>query len=196
MTGYAFSVDELKMLLINAEKFGILVVLDETYADFAPIDATPLLDEFNNLVIIRSFSKNIGLAGLRIGYIVTTEYLSEIIEKFKPMMEINSLSVLAVKYVCSDCDLIKNEVAKVINTRHTFATALNNLGFDVIEKDGNFVLVNFGVWKEKVMEKLVDNNIEFKKLPMPLNNYIRFTIATDEIMQNVVKLISLLYSPK
>lgn len=190
VTGFYFSLKELKLLL--SELSETIVILDETYADFANLDATPLLEEFDNLIIIRSFSKNIGFAGLRIGYIIAQEYVAGIIEKFRPMMEISSLAARAIKVLCSEPNIIKKLANEVMCIRSKFAKSLRNLGFDVIEKGGNFVLVNFGSKKDAVKAVLIRNNIEFKSLPSPMDNYIRFTIANTEIMNNVLKIISMI----
>ncbi len=190
VTGHVFCAKEIQKILREANKIGVLVVLDETYADFAHVDNSSLLNEFDNLVIIRSFSKNIGFAGIRIGYILSTEYLLNIIEKFKPMMEINSLAVHALKVLCTKNEMLQHEVNKVIRARHSFALNLKSLGFNVIEKGGNFILVDFKASKEIIAQNLQKNNIEFKQMPVPLNNYIRFTIATSDIMDNVYNIIS------
>lgn len=189
VTGYAFSVDKLREFIRIAENMNVLVVIDETYADFGNIDASPLIDEFSNIVIVRSFSKNIGMAGIRIGYILTTERLAEMIEKFKSMMEVNALAVRAVEVICSDDKYLKNSVEKIINSRKKFANKLSKLGIEVVERSGNFVLVDFGLCKEAVIKKLTDSNIEFKILPPPLSRYIRLTVGLSNIMDQVVSVI-------
>lgn len=191
VTGFLFSILNLRKLIKKAEKQNTLVVIDETYVDFSGINTEQLIDEFSNVVIIRSFSKNIGFAGLRIGYILTSEYLAEMIEKFKPMMEINSFAVQAIKIVCSNKKYLKSAVKNIITSRKNFSLGLKKLNYQTIERDGNFVLVYFGKDREKICKLLEDNNVEYKVLPEPLSKYIRLTVGTDKVMKGVLKIISM-----
>ncbi len=187
VTGFYFSIDELRILL--SELPNIPVIIDEAYADFAHIDTAPLLDEFDNLIIIRSFSKNVGFTGLQVGYILANESVIGIIEKFKPGTEINSLAARAIKLLCSKPDLIQKLADETIQVRHQFATDLQKQGFKVIEKGGNFILVDFGDKKSEMENNLIKNNIEFKSLSAHFNNYIRLTIADTETMDYVLSII-------
>ncbi|EKE11884.1 MAG: hypothetical protein ACD_15C00005G0013 [uncultured bacterium] len=188
-TGHIFTIDRLRELIKKAERSDILVIIDEVYADFGKIDASPLVDEFSNVVIIRSFSKSVGMAGLRVGYILTTERLVKMIEKFKPFREITSLATRAVEVVCSDRKYMENSVKKIINSRKKFTNNLKGLGFDVIEGGGNFVLVDFGVHRKSVIKNLLNNNVEFKETPDPLTRYIRLTVGLSSTMNQVVGII-------
>lgn len=188
-TGYTFDIDSLRKLAKKAEESDILLIIDEVYADFGKIDASSLVDEFSNVVIIRSFSKSVGMAGLRIGYIITSERLVKIIEKFKPFREITSLAARAVEVVCFDGKYLKNSVKKIINSRKKFARNLKELDFDVIEGGGNFVLVDFGKCKELVTKSFMENNIEFKETPSPLERYMRLTVGLPVVMDQVIDII-------
>ena len=188
VSGFYFTLDEIRLLL--SELPGMPVILDEAYADFADLDASGLLEEFDNLIIIRSFSKNIGFTGLQIGYVLAQEQLIEFIEKFKPTIELNSLAARAIKVMCSKPGLLKRLVKDTICTRNFFASELKKLGFKVIEKGGNFILVNFGSKSEDIKKKLEDNDIEFKTVSAPFDGYIRLAIANKKVMNFVLKVIS------
>jgi len=188
-TGYIFTIDRLREFIKKTERLNILVVIDEVYADFGCIDASSLVDEFSNVIIIRSFSKNVGMAGLRIGYILTAERLARMIGKFKPFREITSLAARAVEVVCSDGKFLRTSVKKIINARKKFANNLRKLELDVIEGGGNFILVDFGKYREAVVKIFVNNNIEFKETPNPLARYIRLTVGLGGVMDQVVDMI-------
>ncbi|HRZ95513.1 MAG TPA: histidinol-phosphate transaminase [Candidatus Moranbacteria bacterium] len=188
-TGYIFSVDRLREFVRKAEERDILVVIDEVYADFGRIDASPLVDEFSNVIIIRSFSKNVGLAGLRIGYILTNEGLAKMIGRFKPFREVTALAARAVEVVCTDGKYLKNSVNKILIARKKFAKELKKMGFDVIEGGGNFVLINFGSKRDTMLKAFENNNIEFKETPNPLTRYIRLTVGVNGIMKQVASII-------
>ena len=189
VTGFVFPLNSIRRLVSKAEQQNILIIVDETYVDFGSISTAPLIEEFSNLIIIRSFSKNIGMAGLRIGYILGSEPLVSMIEKFKPMVEINSLAVQAIKVICSDEKYLTNATNQIVNTRKNFAETMREMGFDCSERSGNFVLVDFGKNKESICQCLDKKKIEYKKLPAPLQHYIRITIGTDEIMSRVISIL-------
>ena len=190
VSGFIFSISDISKLAQKAEEKNILVIIDETYADFGDIDISGLIENFSNLIIIRSFSKNIGMAGLRIGYILTSEYLAEMIEKFKPMVEINSLAVKAIVAICSNKKYLNNAVEIIVNSRYNFANNLRKLGFEVIVGGGNFVLVDFENNRDIICNNLEKNNIEYRVLPSPLKKYIRITVGANNIMDYVIKIIS------
>ena len=187
VSGFYFTLDEIKSLLLALPDMP--VILDEAYADFAGLDASCLLEDFDNLIIIRSFSKNIGFAGLQIGYVLAQEQVIEFIEKFKPTIELNSLAARAIKVMCSKPGLLKQLVRDIIHTRHFFASELKKQGYKVIENGGNFVLVNFESRSEDIKKKLENNNIEFKTMSAPFDGYIRLAIANKKIMDFVLKAI-------
>ena len=190
VTGFVFSIDDIRELVQKADKQDTLVVIDETYADFADVDTSPLLEEFSNLVIIRSFSKNIGMAGIRIGYVLASKYLAGMIEKFRPMMDVSSLAVKALIVICEDKKYLKNAVEDIKLSRSQFANSLKKMGYKIIERGGNFVLIDFGKMRDKISDSLDKNNIEYREFSSPLEKYIRITVATKGIMAKVMGIIA------
>ena len=191
VTGFCFNKDAIRRILSEAEKRNIIVLIDETYASFDKIDMSEFINEFNNLIIVRSFSKCIGMAGIRIGYILTSEYLANIIEKFKPMMEINSLAVEAVKAICNNPKYIEEATSKIVKARNEAAKRIKEMGYKVIERKGNFLLVDFGNDRTKIEENLKENKVEYKIFKEPLSKYIRFTIGIPEVMEKLFEIIKI-----
>ncbi len=187
VTGFYFNINEIKQLLSAVPDTP--VILDEAYADFAGIDGAELLDEFDNLIIIRTFSKNVGFTGLQVGYTLAQEHVIKFIEKFKPTIEINSLAARAIRVMCSKTGLLKTLVAETVAIRHYFSTELQKLGFDVVEKGGNFILVDFGINSEKIKAALDSSNIEFKPASQPFESYVRFAIADKTTMDFVLQVV-------
>ncbi len=189
VTGFAYDKDIIEELLEKTNKSKTVIVLDETYANFGKIDMSKFIQRYDNLVLVRSFSKNLGMAGMRIGYILSSENLSLMMEKFKPMMEINSFAVEAIKIICSNRKYLNEAVKKIIQSRHNISRKFRELGYEVLERKGNFILVNFKN-DRKIIEKILDkNNIEYRKLSEPLENYIRFTVGTKDMMNKFFKVI-------
>jgi len=191
VTGQAFSTDSIDILLKKASKNSTIVLIDEAYASFGnSIDMSNLIALHDNLVIVRSFSKCIGMAGLRIGYILSSQRLIHMMEKFRPMMEINSLAVEAVKEICSDRSYMDMAVAEIKASRAYFKGELKKLGYDTIVRSGNFVLVDFGPDTPMIEDIMTRNSIEYKTLAPPLSSYIRITVACREIMTSVVQVLT------
>ena len=189
VTGFAFDKEEIKEILEFTSKNNIVVLIDEAYADFDKIDMSEFVDKFDNLIIVRSFSKSYGLAGLRIGYIYSSEYLIRMIEKFKPMMEVNFLAVEAIKVVCSDKKYLNDSVKEIVEARKYFKDELIKMNYDVIERHGNFLLIDFKENREKVENIMKNNRIRYRTFNDMLKKYIRISIGTMEVMKEVVEII-------
>lgn len=189
VTGYTIPKKTIEKLLLKAKSSDILVVLDETYADFDGIDNSDLLKHYNNLIIVRSYSKSMGLAGIRLGYILTTKRLASMIEKFKPMMEINSLSVQALKEICKDKNIMKKAVSEIKEARTLFSASLEKMGYETLTRQGNFVLVNFKDDRQKIEELFKKAHLEYRPFSFPLNQYIRLTVGTEKTMRKVIAII-------
>ena len=83
--------NQIKYLCEIANKMKIFLVIDEAYYHFNNISAQRYIKKFNNLVVLRTFSKAFGMAGLRIGYVVSNRIIIKEMHKLKPMYEINNL---------------------------------------------------------------------------------------------------------
>lgn len=188
ISGFFFTIDEIKMLLSALPDMPI--ILDEAYADFAGIDAAPLIDEYDNLIIIRSFSKNVGFTGFQIGYILAQEQVINFIEKFKPTIELNSLAARAIKVMCTKPGLLKKLVDETIQIRKYFSEELCKMNFGVIEKGGNFILVDFAEESEKIKAALISADVEFKTATAPFDGHVRFAIGDKKTMDYVLKVIA------
>lgn len=188
ISGFFFTIDEIKMLLSALPDMPI--ILDEAYADFAGIDAAPLIDEYDNLIIIRSFSKNVGFTGFQIGYILAQEQVINFIEKFKPTIELNSLAARAIKVMCTKPGLLKKLVDETIQIRKYFSEELRKMNYGVIEKGGNFILVDFGEESEKIKAALISADVEFKTATTPFDGHVRFAIGDKKTMDYVLKVIA------
>lgn len=189
VTGYTIPEKTIKKLLSEAKARNIVVVLDETYADFDGIDNSHLLKKYHNLIIVRSFSKSMGLAGLRLGYILTTKRLANMLEKFKPMMEINSLAVQALKIICKNKNILKEAVSEIKESRELFAQSLEKLGYQALTRQGNFVLVDFKEDRPRIEELFKQNHVEYRTFSYPLAQYIRLSVGTKELMKKVIQMI-------
>jgi histidinol-phosphate aminotransferase len=120
---------------------GILVVIDEAYYEFSGATFAPLALQFPNLIVLRSFSKWAGLAGLRIGYGIFPEEIAELIYKMKPPYNVNVAAQVAVKESLADIDYLRERIKAIISERGRLFSELGKLGFiEPYPSQANFIL--------------------------------------------------------
>ncbi len=178
--------------LLNQNK-NRLVIVDEAYVDFGAQSAVSLLNQFDNLLIIGTFSKSRSLAGARIGYAIAN---SEIINdlntikfSFNPY-NINRLSLLAGANSLKDNLYFKMCCKEIINTRQYTLNNLNDLGFTCTDSKANFLFVKppEKLSAEQYYLKLRQNNILVRYFNAKrTSNYVRITIGTLDQMQTLIK---------
>ncbi|HEV3328648.1 MAG TPA: histidinol-phosphate transaminase [Acidimicrobiales bacterium] len=119
-----------------------IVLLDEAYADFADDDATGLLDEFTNLVVVRTMSKAFGLAGLRVGYALGDPNVVGAISVSRGPYKVGSVAeAVALGVLRDDVAWVRERVGEVRALRQWLTSRLVDAGFEVLDSQANFVAV-------------------------------------------------------
>jgi histidinol-phosphate aminotransferase len=138
-TGTRISDAALRALLDGTSS---VVLLDEAYADYADDDATELLDEFDNLVVVRTLSKAFGLAGLRVGYGLGDPGVVAAIGVSRGPYKVGTLAeAVALGVLREDVAWVRERVAEVKTLRTWFTSRLTEAGFEVLDSQANFVAV-------------------------------------------------------
>jgi len=160
------------------------IVIDESYFEFSKKTVADLIDKNPNLIIIRTFSKAFGLAGARIGYILTSKELCSLLNKVRPPNSVSVISLELAKLALKNFHIIEKNIKKIIEERERVIKELNRTGkVYAYPSEANFVLVKFlnsnalKVHKELLTRGIVTRNVS--NMPM-LNNCLRFTIRTHE----------------
>lgn len=117
-----------------------MVVVDEAYVDFAEYSALPLVQDFENLIVLRTLSKGYSLAGVRIGFGVANPQLLSGLFKVKDSYNIDAIAIKLGAAAIRDQAYKDACVAKVKASRTKLTTDLRTLGFAVLDSQGNFVL--------------------------------------------------------
>lgn len=167
-----------------ASKNNIIVVVDEAYIDFA--DKKGLIEEikkYNNIVLLRTFSKAWGMAGVRCGYCVADEYIINTLMKVKAPYSINKLTARMILQALNNVNIYNSFIGKIISEREKLITELKTINkiFNVVSTDSNFIL--FKVDEAKlVFKKLVAKNIVIRDRTNQknLDGYLRVSIGTEE----------------
>ncbi len=188
-TGRGLSLDTLEDLLQhNAD---CVVIIDEAYVDFGAQSAVPLLDKYENLLVVQTMSKSRSLAGLRIGYALGSETLIATLEAVKNSYNsytMDALALAAGEASVRDEDYFRQSCAKVIATRERAADELRALGFTVLPSLTNFLFVTHPKKEAPVIfEHLRQKNIFIRYFKLPrIEKYLRITVGTDEQMDRLV----------
>ncbi len=137
-TGEGVSPEWVEALL---EKLEAPLLLDNAYGEFCGYDYRPLLARFSHLLLFRTFSKAWSLAAVRLGYVLTSPALVELLKKVKLPYNVGAVSVAAGEECLAHSDLLEERVRRVIALRPFWADALTARGFEVWPSEANFVLV-------------------------------------------------------
>lgn len=190
-TGTYIDNKTIEKILKKASASGIPVLIDEAYYGFCPYTALDLLTAYPNLIITRTFSKTAGLAGLRIGYIVAQPALAKLLYKFRPMYEINSLAVLFATELLNRWEVVEDYIKDTLEGKKYLISELNKLSFKTIDTFANFMHVDFGIHKLKILQGfqrdkiLVRGGLSVKGF----ESYMRISVGNTEEMRKVVKSI-------
>lgn len=180
-TGCVISDEGLREILRNAPG---LVIIDEAYHEFARHSVVPLLNQFENLVVLRTFSKAMALAGLRLGYLLASPTLVTEIRKAVLPYNLNAFSQtaaeVAVELYEHELDSIVN---KIISERHRLFNSLSAIrGLEPVASQANFMIVRSSIPPPEVFNELAERDILIRDVsgyPM-LNEYFRVSVGTPD----------------
>ena len=190
-SGIGLSRAEIREMLLKADKDEIFVV-DEADCDFGGESCIPLLEEFKNLLIVRTFSKSLCGAGMRLGYIVANPELINYVTTVKNSLNhfpIDAVAQIAGVAACKNPAYYCECAKKVAEERETFQNFLSEKGWEYIPSKTNFVLVrNPKVSGEQVYQKIKKEGILVRHFSTKgIEDYVRITIGTKEQMDALKK---------
>lgn len=189
-TGRGVSLDFLEDLLQhNAD---CVVIIDEAYVDFGAQSAVPLIEKYENLLVVQTMSKSRSLAGLRIGYALGSETLIATLEAVKNSYNsytMDAVALAAGEAAVKDEAYFQDTCRKVIATRERAAEELRKLGFTVSPSLTNFLFVTHPKKEAPVIfEYLRQKNIFIRYFKLPrIDNYLRITVGTDAQMDRMIE---------
>lgn len=191
-TGNIVSESEVKDLL----KTGLLVVIDEAYYEFSNSTVSNLIQEHENLVILRTMSKWAGLAGLRIGYGIMSKRLVNHLIDIKPPYNVNVAAEAALIASLHDSETLIERVSKIIEERNRMFCLLDNIpAIKAWPSFGNFILCGFNSgMAQKVYDGLCDKAIFVRRFGTDrLKDTFRITVGnsreTDAVIEGITSLI-------
>ena len=185
-TGVYLELDNVRKIL-DANR-DVIVIVDEAYVDFAGRSALELLDEYENLIVVRTFSKSRSMAGLRIGYAIGGEELIKALNDVKYSYNSYTMNMAAIELgtaVLADKDYFNETVAKIVNTRENAKVRLRELGFTFPDSKTNFIFARPSkITAKELFEELKKRNIYVRYFTGDrVKDHLRITIGTDEEME-------------
>lgn len=180
-TGCVIGNTELRSLLRASPG---LVVIDEAYHEFAQQSVVPLLDEHKNLIVLRTFSKAMAFAALRIGYLLASPELVTEIRKAVLPYNLNAFSQIAAEVVVERYErLLAPLVSAIVAERERLYTAISQINsLEPVPSKGNFMVVKSATDPKRIFTELLARDILIRDVsgyPM-LKDYFRFSVGTPE----------------
>lgn len=192
-TSLGLTRDQVRQMIKKASSDEIFIV-DEAYVDFGGESCIPLLAEFKNLVIVRTFSKSLCGAGQRLGYIVANPELVNIVTTVKNSVNhfpLDAVAQVSGKAACGDVAYYAETSRKVAQVRDDFYNFLCDKGFYVLKSQTNFLFAKHpSISGDELYQKVKAQGLLIRHFNTPgIEDFVRITIGTPEQMSELRKAI-------
>lgn len=168
----------------------LLVVVDEAYYEFAQQTFAEKIDQHDNLIVLRTFSKCFGLAGLRVGYGIMSETLQEAIMKIKPPYSVNMAAEVALSTCINHQQVFRKQVAAMRATRDKTIEELRSIEeLEVYPSHSNFILCRLKTKNAlAIRDQLEQKGILIRYFNTPqLQNHLRISVGREDQMEIFMK---------
>ena len=195
-TGYALGIDKIEEIVKSNPDS--VVLIDEAYIDFGWESALPLIHKYDNLLVVRTFSKSRSMAGARIGFSFGSERMIRDIETVRNavnLYSVNRLSQAAGVAALAENDYYMNNCRRIIEAREYTTKMLREQGFEVLDSFGNFVFAKpTGMGAAALKEQLALRGVLVRHWDLPrIRDYLRITIGTMSQMQALDAAIEMIF---
>lgn len=185
-TGLTLSLEEVERIVASNPDH--VVVVDEAYVDFGAQSAVPLIQKYENLLVVMTYSKSRSMAGARLGFALASRPIIEDLEKLKYSTNpynVNRLTLKLGEAAVDSDEYFRENARKIMATREKTAQALRALGFTLPDSKSNFLFVKReGLDGGLLYQKLKDRGVLIRHFSDPrIAQYNRVTVGTDEEME-------------
>lgn len=177
-TGTGTSRDGVERILEKASHAAVLV--DEAYFEFSGVTALPLLNDYPNLFVSRTFSKVYGMASMRLGCLFSQSGNVEFLHKAQSPYSVNTVATLAARAAIQDTAYIEKYVTEVLAARELLYVGLEKLGIRYYESKANFVLFEAGAKSIPLRDELRRRGVLVRDRSYELPGCVRVTVGTRE----------------
>lgn len=166
----------------------VVVIVDEAYVDFGGETVLPLISKYDNLLVVRTYSKSRSMAGMRIGYAMGNPLLIQALNNVKESVNsytMNTESILLGMASLEDEQYFRQNLEKIMTTRERVKEDLEALGFEVKPSQTNFLFVSHRtIPAGQIFERLKEKHIYVRYFNKErISNFLRITVGTDEQME-------------
>ncbi len=191
-TGLCLSVKEVEEIVSSNPKS--VVVIDEAYVDFGGESCYPLINKYNNLLVVQTFSKSRSMAGARLGFAIASKEIIEDLNRIKfstNPYNVNRLTLVAGEMAIKDNDYYMENCQKIIDTREFTTKQLEALGFYVIPSKSNFVFAKSNkISGEELYNRLKAQGVLVRHFNTEkIKDFNRITIGTMDDMKTFISTV-------
>ena len=188
-TGTVLPNEDLIRIIKKAKDNDVLVIVDEAYFYFYPKTVINEVKKYNNLIVLRTFSKLCGMAAVRLGYAAACPEIIEGINKVRPSYDVNALGVLFAGKILERPDIIRELLARVDGGKRFLIQKLSEEAIEYRDSHANFVLIRCCDQANEIAKRLAGEKIlvgvGFKQ--SFLKDYIRIAIGDKRVMERFWK---------
>ena len=182
--GYTYEEKDVRRIIERAKEVGALVIIDEAYYYFYTSTYMDFIKEYDNLLVLRTFSKMFSMAGLRIGYVAAEKKMIEYIEKAESTFNVNTIAILFAKEVIKNQKLVTELVEKERAGRRWITEKLQKAGYPLLSMEGNYVLFRPNKESKVIVEELKKRNVWVRDYSKGiLKGWIRVSTGSVECME-------------
>lgn len=179
----------------------VVVIIDEAYIDFGGKSALELINKYDNLLVVQTYSKSRSMAGMRIGYAIGNKELIQNLNAVKNSYNsytMNRPSIVAGVASLEDNEYFEAMLDKIIRTRERIKTELSILGFEFTDSKANFIFAaHKSVPAKEIFEALKKEEIYVRYFASKrIDNYLRISVGTDEEMDQLIEALKRILADK
>lgn len=182
-----FNIKEIRTIADKCEEHNTALIIDEAYYYFGATSAIELVKEYDNLVIMRSFSKAFGLAGIRLGFMISSKENIQYLSKTRSLVETNTFSAVIAEYMLDHPEIMQNHVKEVKDGARYLQGELTKLGlrwFGGNYTNGLLIFLNSEKEVNSFIGYLKERKIYIRgAFEAPFNCCVRISIGQKETME-------------
>lgn len=182
--GNVFSDDEVHQIILKAQAVGALVILDEAYHYFHPVSFLSFIRKFDNVLLLRTFSKCFSIAACRLGIIIGPVVLIQAVMRARLTFDVNAIALLFGEALIDNPEILSGLIETEKAGKEYLVNTLSQQGYTYMGGAGNYIFIRSKLNPETLSEKLRDNQkVLVKTFGHPLlRDYIRVTTGSPASM--------------